>query len=281
MAALEAMDLDPVRVLIVDDAPDIRLLLRIQFGRDPRFAVVGEATDGFEAIELAGSQQPDLVILDRQMPGLGGMEAMPEIRRRSPDSAIVLYTANADPGTVQAAVDAGAIDVLDKLRGTVGFVDQLVDTLFRRATTGDTVEVRVGPVSAKAARVWIPNTRKIIDAVAAHPEVLGQEIPEDVIDLFRSFIDQWDAVAASTDEFRWVARAKPNDVSRIVGYWAAVDAMTDEQLAQLDVHWSPPEGEPFFSALTAGVLEALKRHEETRRLAARLGEQWAAYQRDD
>ena len=44
------------------------------------------------------------------------------------------------------------------------------------------------------------------------------------------------------------------------------------------VSWAPPEGGPFFTALTSGVLEALHRHDETKRLAERLGEQWSAYQ---
>jgi hypothetical protein len=129
--------------------------------------------------------------------------------------------------------------------------------------------------------VWVENTRKIIDAVAAHPEILGEEIPGDVIYLFRSFLDQWDVLAANTDEFRWEARANPDDVSRVVTYWATIDAMSDEQLQQLSISWAPPEGEPFFQALTVGVLDALRRHDETQQLASRLDEQWAAWRRDE
>ena len=53
--------------------------------------------------------------------------------------------------------------------------------------------------------------------------------------------------------------------------------MTDEQLELLGIHWSPREGEIFFRALTEGVLQALGRHEETKRLASLLGEQWAPH----
>lgn len=280
MSATEAVELSPIRVIVVDDAADIRMLLRLQLDRDERFQVVGEGADGLEAISLAQAEQPDLVILDRQMPRLGGMEAIPEIRRLAPGAAIVLYTANADPNTSQAAIDAGALDVLEKASGD--FVDQLVGSILDRVARADaTIEVRVGPVSATAARVWVANTRRIIDAVAAHPEVVGETIPEDVLDLFRSFLHQWDVLAQNTEEFRWVARASADDVSRIVGHWATIDSMTDEQLERLGIHWAPPEGEPFFQALTAGVLDALRRHEETRRLATRLGEQWAPYQRSD
>jgi DNA-binding NarL/FixJ family response regulator len=51
---------------------------------------------------------PELLILDRQMPVMGGVEALPEIRRGSPDTAVVLYTAGPDAGTYRAAVAAGA-----------------------------------------------------------------------------------------------------------------------------------------------------------------------------
>jgi CheY-like chemotaxis protein len=268
-----------VRVVIVDDALDVRMLLRLQLARDPRFEVVGEAADGLEAIERAETLQPDLIVLDRQMPRLGGLEAMPEIRRRAPRAAIVLYTAQTDPGTYHAALDAGALHVLDKVGAVRGFPDQLVSALLRgaSASTGG-IEIHVGPVSSKAARVWVANTTKIIDAVAAHPEVLGHTIPPNVIDLFRSFLQQWEAIAASTEEFRWVARAQPDEVNHVVNEWAVIDSMTDDQVARLGVAWSPPEGAPFFTALTTGVLTALRRHEETQRLAERLGEQWAPYQ---
>lgn len=266
----------PVRVAVVDDAEDLRLLLRLQFERDPRFEVVGEATDGRGAIELAAAEEPDLMILDRQMPVLGGLEAAPEIRRVSPHTAIILYTANADPGTYQAALDAGALDVLEKTGR--GLVERLVRTLVDRASATDaTTEVLVGPVSSSAARVWVENTKQILDAVAVHPEVLARPVPEDILDLFRSLLEQWGALAETTTEFRWVARARSADVRRIVESWAVIDAMTDEQLEHLGIHWSPPEGQPFFQALTTGVLEALRRHEETQRLAARLNEQWAPY----
>jgi hypothetical protein len=115
----------------------------------------------------------------------------------------------------------------------------------------------------------------IIGAVAAHPEVLDEPIPDDVLALIGSFLDQWAAVAAGTEQFVWSARAGVTDVVRVVSYWAAIDRMTDEELVRLGIHWSPPEGEPFFRALTSGVLDALRRHEETQRLAARLHEQWA------
>jgi len=142
------------------------------------------------------------------------------------------------------------------------------------ADEGDSVEIRVGPVPSSAALAWVTNTRRLLDALERDPEVLDDPVPDDVLALFRSFLSQWEQVAAAGPEFRWVARAGADEVLRAVTYWAAVDDMTDEQLARLGVGWAPPEAEPFFHALTGGVLASLRRHDETRRLAARLGEQW-------
>ena len=287
-----------VRVALVDDNPDVRALLRIQFRRDARFEVVGEAADGAEAVELAEAAHPDLMVLDRQMPRMSGVEAIPEIRQRAPATAIVLYTAVADTPSGNAhtslgverlarAVErhwgrptlAGELERYERaLFREVDFVDRLVRALLDRTSGPEaTVEVRVGPVSSAAARVWVPNTQKILDAVRAHPEVLERAIPADVIDLFYSLLKQWDEIASTTEEFRWAARASTTDVSRIVEYWAVIDRMTDEQLELLGIHWSPREGEIFFRALTEGVLQALGRHEETKRLASLLGEQWAPH----
>ena len=263
-------------MLIVDDSPEIRSVLRLQLQFDDRFELVGEAENGEEGIERAAQLQPELIVLDRQMPRLGGVEALPKIRDAAPDAAVVLYTTDIDPTTERAAIAAGAIDVLEKT--DIGaFVDDLIDVLVRDASAeGDEVEIRVGPVAADAARTWVENTERILDAVVASPTVLSEPLPDDVVALFRSYLREWRSVASEGGAFRWVARAKPDDVRRVVEEWARVDGLEDSALEALGVTWSPPEGRPFFVALTTGVLEALRRHDQTRRLAERLTDQWAS-----
>lgn len=102
------------RVLIVDDAEDIRMLLRLQLSRSGEFEVVGEASDGLEAIEQARALQPDLVLLDMAMPRMDGLQALPLIREAVPDvRVIVLSGFNAD--TLEAeAIAAGANRYLTK-----------------------------------------------------------------------------------------------------------------------------------------------------------------------
>ena len=81
-----------IRVLLVDDVPDIRLLLRITVSRDERFEVVGEAEDGEEAILLAGELKPDVIILDLAMPKLDGLQAIPRIRKEVPGVRILVFS---------------------------------------------------------------------------------------------------------------------------------------------------------------------------------------------
>lgn len=268
----------PVRVVVVDDVDDVRMILRLQLELDGRFEVVGEASDGDEAIEVVGAVCPDLVILDRNMPGRGGLETIGPLREIAPETAVVLYTAQSDWATHHAALAAGALDVLTKTAGP-DFIDEFTAGLLDRVDGhGDEVEVRVGPVSSVAARTWIANSQQISAAVADHPETL--EVDSAVLDLLRELLDEWESLARGSGDFMWVARADRDELTRVVEEWAVIDSMTDDQLDQLGVAWSPPEGQPFFQALTDGVLGALERHEGTRRLAARLSEQWAPYRED-
>jgi CheY-like chemotaxis protein len=265
-----------VTVSIVDDAADIRSFVRVVLELDGRFEVVGEASDGVEGIELLDRVVPDLILLDRQMPRLGGVEALPEIRKRAPGTAVILYTAAGDNTTYQAAIAAGAVDVVDKTGLDVSIGDQVARILASHwAGPAPLVEVAVGPVSSDAAVLWTTNTSLILDAVRRHPDVLPQLVPEAALDFFVDLLRTWAVLAAETEEFVWRGWAKAGDVQRLVEYWAMIDRMDDVTLASLGCRWVAPEGTPFFEALTAGVMEALTATAETRELARRLADQFA------
>jgi hypothetical protein len=188
---------------------------------------------------------------------------------------VVLYTAGADVGTSRAALAAGAIEVLDKMAVTDSIVDDLARILLDHWAQPDaTVEVRIGPIPSAVARVWVANTSSIIAAVRRQPAVLPRPIPADVLDLFDRFLATWGDLAQQSEDFYWVARANPHEVQRLVEHWALIDSMSDDDLAALGCQWAPPEGEPFFHALTAGVLEAMAAHAETQELARQLAGQW-------
>jgi len=78
----------PIRLLLVDDSADLRFLVRTAVESRGGFEVVGEAGDGRLAIEVARETAPDVILLDLDMPSMGGLEALPLIRDASPDSKI-------------------------------------------------------------------------------------------------------------------------------------------------------------------------------------------------
>ena len=104
------------RVLLVDDHPDIRLLVRIGLEADGRFEVAGEATDGQEAVDAVGCDRgcPDAVLLDLAMPVMDGMEALPLILERCPRTRVVVFSANDEPANRREAARLGAAGFLPK-----------------------------------------------------------------------------------------------------------------------------------------------------------------------
>lgn len=82
----------PRSILIADDTPDIRMLLRLAVDRDGSFEVVGEAADGQQAVDLAGLLQPTAVLLDLAMPVMDGLQALPLLRKAAPESCIVVLS---------------------------------------------------------------------------------------------------------------------------------------------------------------------------------------------
>lgn len=268
---------DPVRALIVDDTVEIRMVLKLALSLDGRFDVVGEAGDGFAAIEMAAATQPDLVILDRHMPKMDGLEALPEIRRVAPRASVVLFTAYADNDTRQAALSAGAAAVREKVTVDDALLDDLAGMIAQAVAPAgaNDLTISIGPLAVTAARIWIPNTMSIIQALLNHPERTSVEVPAADLDAFMRFLVQWGSVAeAASDEFFWTGTAPAPTVRSLVESWSRVDAMTDDELISLGVRWSPPEGQPFFEALTAAVLVALAADPGSEELEGELREQW-------
>jgi DNA-binding NarL/FixJ family response regulator len=97
-----------VRVLITDDHPMFREGLRMVLSADPALDLVGEATDGLEAVAFADELQPDVVVMDLNLPGLGGVEATRRIVTTSPHVAVLVLTMFDDDHSVFAAMRAGA-----------------------------------------------------------------------------------------------------------------------------------------------------------------------------
>ena len=120
-----------MRVLICDDEPDIRLLFRTAFEREG--ATVDEAADGDECLAVATANPPDVVILDLMMPKRDGLSTLPALRRRCPNSAVVVVTAHAAIEAFEASRARGAAACFDKL----GFLPR-VPWVVSKFTVSDT-----------------------------------------------------------------------------------------------------------------------------------------------
>jgi DNA-binding NarL/FixJ family response regulator len=94
--------------LLADDHAVLRSGLRLLLEAQPDLKVVGEASDGREAIGLAQSLKPDLILLDLTMPGLGGMAALPLLRKAAPAARILILTMHDDEGYLRQALHNGA-----------------------------------------------------------------------------------------------------------------------------------------------------------------------------
>jgi len=103
-----------MKVLIVDDSPAVRRIVRVLFEDDTTFAVCGEAENGREGLEKAEELRPDLVVMDLIMPVMNGLDAARAIRLIMPSVPIVLLTGNSDLLTLAEARSVGISVVVSK-----------------------------------------------------------------------------------------------------------------------------------------------------------------------
>ncbi len=103
-----------IKVLIAEDHPGVRAGLRALLRRAPDMQVVGEASDGAQAVELAAREQPDVVLLDLNMPVLRGEAVMARILLGQPRIRILIVTAYDDPEYCRGLLAAGAAGYLVK-----------------------------------------------------------------------------------------------------------------------------------------------------------------------
>ncbi len=158
---------DVVRVVVIDDHTLFRRGIIALLARIPDFAIVGEAADGFEGIKVAIAQRPDVVLLDLNMPGISGIEALQAILKQAPAAHVVMLTVSEEPDDLMACLRAGALGYLLKNIDS----DFLVESI-RRAADGDSVmspemtskllrQVRTGG-TASAQPALSPREREIL-----------------------------------------------------------------------------------------------------------------------
>lgn len=119
-----------VRTVVVDDHADARELIGLALTRSGHFEVVGEATDGAEAVTVAADCRPDLVLLDLNMPGTDGLTALPQVQAVcAPHTVVVVMSVEHSAQTSEDVVRAGAAAFLPKDPGFRRLVDDLLALL--------------------------------------------------------------------------------------------------------------------------------------------------------
>jgi NarL family two-component system response regulator LiaR len=146
--------MDKIRVLIADDHAVVREGTRQILEQEPDIDVVAEASDGEEAIRLAGSSRPNVAIIDIAMPGIDGIEATRQIKSLYPAIAVLILSAYDDDQFVFSLLEAGAAGYLLKsIRGR-----ELIDAV-RQVHAGESV---LHPaIARKVLNRFVPSTDKI------------------------------------------------------------------------------------------------------------------------
>jgi DNA-binding NarL/FixJ family response regulator len=164
--------MEPIRVLIADDHPLFRDGMRGLLDSVADAEVVGEATTGEEAVELAEKLQPDVVLMDIKMPGINGIEATREILHTSPHIGVLVVTMFEDDDSVFAAMRAGARGYLLK--------DARGEEVLRAIRSVNDGEAVFGPGVARRLMDFF-SARKPTTAPRAFPELTARE--EEVLTL--------------------------------------------------------------------------------------------------
>lgn len=174
-------------VVLVDDHPLVRQGMRAVIDAHPGMEVVGEASDGDQAVRVCVAHQPDVVLMDLQMPTMNGIEATKQVRAKCPGTTVLVLTMYSDDAVVFEAVASGASGYL--LKGADG-AD--IVAAIQAAATGQAV---FGTTLAKRMPSWLdrsqpasnpfpqltPRERDILDDVA-----LGMTNPQIGAKLFLS-----------------------------------------------------------------------------------------------
>ena len=155
---------DQIKLLIADDHPVVRDGLSAMFAREPEFTVVGEASDGAEAVRMALTLTPDVILMDLRMAGMDGVTAITELARRGVPARVLVLTTYDTDSHVLPAIEAGATGYLLKdapraellravraaARGEAVLAPSVAARLMNRLRTPATV---TGPLSRRELEV--------------------------------------------------------------------------------------------------------------------------------
>jgi two-component system, NarL family, response regulator LiaR len=170
----------PIRVLLVDDHAVVRKGLRALLDRESGIEVMGEAEDGEQALRAAGRLHPDVILMDLEMPGIGGIEATRRISETHPDTKVVVLTSHASEEDVFPALKAGALGYLLKHSAPEDVLQAI-----RQAYRGETVlhpaiarmvlQELHRPAAAKQLQTTDPLSERELDVLRLIPRGMSNQ----------------------------------------------------------------------------------------------------------
>ena len=143
----------PIRGMVVDDHPIMRNGLRDALQDEGDFEVVGLAADGAEAVTLAQSVVPDVIVMDVMMPNMDGVDACREIMELLPDTRVLMLTASTAEDAVVDAIAAGATGYLQKSSGTEELADAVRGVAAGRLRIPDSAIRRVFALTVREREI--------------------------------------------------------------------------------------------------------------------------------
>lgn len=213
-----------MRVLVVDDHDVVRLGLRALLGAEADVEVVGEAATAADAVRLAGTTQPDVVLMDVRLPDDSGIAACQSIRAQWPGVQVLMLTSYADESLVLAAIEAGA----------AGYVLKQVDTTdlvraIQAVAAGDAV---LDPATTARVLALVRRTQHESRATAF------QDLTERELEVL-SFVAKGRTNAEIAEELVLSEKTVRNHVSVILsklGVTNRIEAATYAVRHQIDLH---------------------------------------------
>ena len=152
-----------IRVLIADDQKIVREGLVSLIGLLPGITVVGAATDGEDAVRLALELEPDVVLMDLNMPRCNGVEATERLRRLRPDVSVVVLTTYSDDTWVFSALQAGARGFLTKDAGADEILRAITDVAAGHAQLDPSVQRRLLDALSGGERFAVPSIAEVTE----------------------------------------------------------------------------------------------------------------------
>ena len=156
-----------VRVVIVDDSAEVRTLVRTELRLSGAAVVEGEGGNGADAVDLARRLQPDAMLLDVSMPGMDGLEALPQVLEASPGTRVVMFSGFDEEPLAMRALDLGATSYLTKTSSLEDVVNELVGAAAEdEAAVGAATEARSGEHVAGPLEDQVERFQSVFDDAA-------------------------------------------------------------------------------------------------------------------